>query len=59
MYGGGYLLREVAAMGSPAPVSEGRVAAAVPCAPEAGVQEPAVLRVRRHVGSIVPHPSSV
>ena len=43
----------------PAPVSEGGVAASVPCAPEAGVEEPAVLCVRRHVGSVVPHPSSV
>ena len=53
------ILREVAAARTPPPVPEGGIPAAVPGAPEAGVEERALLRVGRHVGSIVPHPSSV
>lgn len=45
-------------MRPPAPVPEGVVPAAVPQAPEAGVEERAALRVRRHAG-VVPHPSPV
>ena len=57
---GGYLLREVAAVWPPAPVPEGVVPAAVLHAPETGVEERAVLVVRRrHTGVVVPHPSPV
>ena len=56
---GGYLLREVAAVRPPAPVPEGVVHAAVLHAPETGVEERAVLVVRRHTGVVVLHPSPV
>ena len=56
---GGYLLREVAAVRPPAPVPEGVVPAAVLHAPETGVEERAVLVVRRHPGVVVLHPSPV
>lgn len=56
----GYLLREVAAARPPTPVLEGVIPASVSQAPEAGVEEWAVLRViSRHTGIGVPHPSPV